>query len=231
MKTIGLIGGMSWESSSLYYQVLNRTVQQKLGGNHSCKCLIYSVDFAEIADLQNNNDWQTLATKMTTAAQKLETAGADFILIGANTMHKVATELEKNINIPILHIVDPTAKEIQKHHFKKVGLLATKYTMEGDFIRNRFETNFGVETIIPNDNERNDIHKIIYEELVKGVVNQESKKRFLEIIANLVSQGAEGIILGCTEIELLIHQKDTHVILFETARLHAESAVEMALNN
>jgi aspartate racemase len=229
MKTIGLIGGLSWESTALYYQIFNRKVQDILGDTHSCKSLIYSVDFAEIAELQHKNDWETLAEKMVEAAQNLEKGGADFILIGANTMHKVVDIIQKNINIPILHIVDPTAIEIQKRNIKKVGLLATKFTMEGDFIKNRFYEQFDIETIIPNETERIEIHKVIYEELVKGICNPKSKTLFLEIMSNLIAQGAEAIVLGCTEIELLIKKSETNIEIFETARLHAESAVNMAL--
>jgi len=229
MKTIGLIGGMSWESSDLYYQILNKKVQQTMGGVHSCECLMYSVDFAEIAALQHQNNWDALATKMINAGQKLEKGGADFILLCTNTMHKVADEIQQNIKIPLLHIVDATAEEIQAKSLTKLGLIATKFSMEGDFLRNRYKSKFDIDTIIPNEQERNDIHEIIYEELVKGIINKKSKRRFLEIIDNLIEQGAEGIISGCTEIELLIKPSDIKVELFETTRLHAEKAVKLAL--
>lgn len=230
MKTIGLIGGMSWESSDLYYQILNRKVQEILGGTHSCKSLMYSVDFAEIAALQHQNDWDTLTSKMVDAAQVLEKGGADFIVLCTNTMHKLADDIEENINIPLLHIVDATAEEIKKKGINKVGLLATKFSMEGDFLKGRYASKHGIDTVIPNEKDRNDIHKIIYEELVKGIISKNSKQRFIHIIDQLVEQGAEGIIAGCTEIELLIKPSDISVDLFETARLHAEKAVKLALD-
>jgi aspartate racemase len=231
MKTIGLIGGMSWESSDLYYQILNRKVQQTLGGVHSCQSLMYSVDFAEIAELQHQNNWDKLSEIMIAAAQRLEKGGADFILLCTNTMHKVAENIQQNINIPLLHIVDTTAEEIQKKSLKKVGLIATKFSMEGDFLRSRYKSNFDIDTVIPNEIDRNVIHEIIYNELVKGIINQNSKQKFLEIIDKLIDQGAKGIISGCTEIELLIKPIDIRVELFETTRLHAEKAVELALKN
>lgn len=229
MKTIGLIGGMSWESSDLYYQIINRKVQQILGGVHSCQSLMYSVDFAEIANLQHKNNWDELSVKMIDAAKRLEKGGADFVLLCTNTMHKVADDIQQNIDIPLLHIVDTTSEEIQKRSLKKVGLLATKFSMEGDFLRSRYKTKFGIDTIIPNEEDRGHIHRIIYEELVKGVINESSKQRFLEIINKLIEQGAEGVISGCTEIELLIKPGDIKVELFETTRLHAEMAVKLAL--
>jgi aspartate racemase len=229
MKTIGLIGGMSWESSDLYYQILNRKVQQTLGGVHSCQSLMYSVDFAEIANLQHQNNWNELSAKMINAAQRLEKGGADFILLCTNTMHKVADNIQQNIKIPLLHIVDTTSEEINRKSFKKVGLIATKFSMEGDFLRNRYKSKFDIDTIIPNEMDRNVIHEIIYNELVKGIINESSKRKFLKIIDKLIDQGAEGIISGCTEIELLIKPTDIKVELFETTRLHAEKAVELAL--
>lgn len=229
MKTIGLIGGMSWESSDLYYQIINKKVQHALGGVHSCQSLLYSFDFAEIANLQHQNNWEELSNKMVNAAQSLEKGGADFILLCTNTMHKVADTIQQNITIPLLHIVDATSEEIQRKSLKKVGLIATKFSMEGDFLRNRFKSKFDIDTIIPNENDRNEIHKIIYEELVKGIISNNSKQKILEIIDNLIAQGAEGIISGCTEIELLIKPCDVKVELFETTRLHAEHAVKLAL--
>ena len=229
MKTIGLIGGMSWESSDLYYQIINRKVQQTLGGVHSCECVMYSVDFAEIAELQHKGQWDLLAQKMVSVAQKLELAGADIILLCTNTMHKLAPEIEKNINVPFLHIVDATAAAIQQKGYKKLGLLATKFSMEEDFLKSRYQQKFGIETIIPDEQDRADVHRIIYEELVKGIITEQSKQRYLEIIEKLVAQGAEGIISGCTEIELLIKPSDISVELFQTTKIHAEKAVEMAL--
>lgn len=229
MKTIGLIGGMSWESSDLYYQIINRKVQQTLGGIHSCQCLMYSVDFDEIASLQHSGEWDLLAKKMVSAAQRLELGGADFMLLCTNTMHKVAEEIQQNINIPLLHIVDATASAIQNKKLKKLGLLATRFSMEEDFLKERFKLKHGIETIIPDEHERRDVHEIIYGELIKGIISKGSKQRYLDIIENLISKGAEGIIAGCTEIELLIKPEDLDVELFETTRLHAEMAVSLAL--
>lgn len=229
MKTIGLIGGMSWESSTLYYQVINRTVQEKLGGVHSCESLMYSVDFNEIAALQKNGEWEKLGILMIQAAQRLEKGGADFIVLCTNTMHKLSDELEKNISIPFLHIVDATAQKINEENYKKIGLLGTSFTMEQDFFKGRLQNKHTIETIIPNEKQRQDIHRIIYDELVKGIINNNSRTIFLEIITDLIHQGAEGIILGCTEIELLITNEYTDAKLFNTAEIHARKAVEFAL--
>ena len=229
MKTIGLIGGMSWESSDLYYQIINRKIQQTLGGVNSCECLMYSVNFSEIADLQHKGNWALLSKKMVSIAKKLELGGADMIILCTNTMHKVAVDIENNIKIPFLHIVDATAEEIQKKSYKKLGLLATKFSMEEDFLKSRYKEKFDIETIIPNDEERIDVHKIIYEELVKGIITEKSKQRYLEIIENLIKNGAEAIISGCTEIELLIKPSDIKVELFQTTKIHTEKAVEIAL--
>ena len=229
MRTIGLIGGMSWESSDLYYQIINRKIQQTLGGVHSCECVMYSVDFAEIADLQHQGHWDLLSQKMVSVAKKLELGGADMIVLCTNTMHKVAVDIENNIKIPFLHIVDATAEEIQKKSYKKLGLLATRFSMEEDFLKSRYKDKFEIETIIPNDKDRADVHRIIYEELVKGIITNKSKQRYLEIIDNLIQNGAEAIISGCTEIELLIKPSDITVDLFQTTKIHAEKAVEIAL--
>ncbi|WP_316825429.1 aspartate/glutamate racemase family protein [Pedobacter miscanthi] len=229
MKTIGLIGGMSWESSDLYYQVINRKVQQILDGIHSCQCLMFSVDFAEIASLQHMGEWDLLAKKMISAAQRLERGGADFMLLCTNTMHKVAGEIQQNVNIPLLHIVDATANAIQNKKLKKLGLLATRFSMEDDFLKGRFQSKYGIETIVPEENERRDVHEIIYSELIRGIISESSKQRYLEIIENLILKGAEGIIAGCTEIELVIKPSDLQVELFETTKIHAEMAVRIAL--
>ena len=229
MKTIGLIGGMSWESSSYYYQIINRKVQEQLGGVHSAKCIMYSVDFDEIANLQQLGDWKLLSEKMIFAAKKLELAGAQIIVLCTNTMHKLAADIEKNIDIPFLHIVDATAEAIQQKSYRKVGMLATKYSMEEDFLKSRYKDKFNIDIIIPNDKDRNDVHNIIYNELVKGIITLESKNRYIEIINELINSGAEAIIAGCTEIELLIKPTDLQVELFETTRLHAEKAVEIAI--
>lgn len=229
MKTIGLIGGMSWESSTLYYQIINRTVQKKLGGVHSCESIMYSVDFDEIAELQKNGEWDKLAILMTRAARKLEKSGADFIVLCTNTMHKLSDEIEKNISIPLIHIVDAAAEKIDEKKIKKIGLLGTSFTMEQDFFKGRLLDKYNIETIIPNQEQRHQIHRIIYDELVKGIINNNSRNIFLDIITDLIHQGAEGIILGCTEIELLITNEYTDAELFKTAEIHAKKAVEFAL--
>ena len=229
MKTIGLIGGMSWESSDVYYQMINRQVKNKLGGVHSCRSLMYSVDFGEIAALQHQGDWDKLAEIMIDAAQKLEKGGADFVVLCTNTMHKLAENIESNINIPFLHIADATASTIQKFGFKKVGLLGTKFTMEQDFLKKRFLDNYQIETIIPTQSSRERVHTIIYDELVKGIIKESSKQEYLKIIDELIENGAEGIILGCTEIGLLVKNEDTTAILFDTTSIHAERAVDLCL--
>ncbi|KUJ59272.1 aspartate racemase [Flavobacteriaceae bacterium CRH] len=229
MKTIGLIGGMSWESSALYYQIINRGVQEKLGGVHSAKSLLYSVDFDEIAILQKEEKWDKLGELMVEAAQKLEKSGANFIVLCTNTMHKLSEEIEKNVSIPLLHIVDTAAEEIVKDNIKKIGLLGTSFTMEQAFFKDRLLNKHKIETIIPNQKQRANIHQIIYGELVKGIISNDSRSIFLEIIRDLMENGAEGIILGCTEIELLVTNEYTNAKLFKTAEIHAKKAVEFAL--
>lgn len=229
MKTIGLIGGMSWESSSLYYQIINRTTQEKLGGVHSAKCLLYSVDFNEIALLQKEGNWKKLGELMVEAAQSLEKGGADFIVLCTNTMHKLCDEIQANVSIPLIHIGDATAQKIKEKNLKKAGLLGTSFTMEQDFFKGRLLNKHQIETIIPDENQRAAIHGIIYDELVKGIINNESRNIVLEIISDLIDKGAEGIILGCTEIELLITNEFTTAELFNTAEIHAKKAVEFAL--
>jgi aspartate racemase len=229
MKVIGLIGGMSWESSVIYYKIVNQKVKGKLGGVHSCQCLMYSVDFGEIAALQHKGDWAKLGEIMIDAAQRLERGGADFIVLCTNTMHKLADDIEAHVSIPLVHIADVTAEAIQEKKMKKVALLGTKFTMEHDFLKGRINTKYGIETIIPNDEQRAIIHQIIYEELVKGIIKNESRIAYLNIINDLISQGAEGIILGCTEIGLLITNEFTDAILFDTTEIHAVKAVEMAI--
>ncbi len=228
MKTIGLIGGISWESSALYYQLINKLVNKKLGGLHSCKSILYTVDFEEIAQLQKENDWQTLADLMVEAAISLEKAGADMVLICANTMHKVARQVQSSITIPLMHIGDAVSESILDKGFKKVGLLGTKYTMEQDFLKDRIKSQ-GIEIITPDDADREIVHLVIYQELAKGILNPSSKEAYLKIIDKLASLGAEGVILGCTEIGLLVNQQDTEVALFDTTIIHAEKAVKEAL--
>jgi aspartate racemase len=228
MKTIGLIGGMSWESSAVYYKMLNQKTNQILGGVHSCKCIMVSVDFGEIATLQHENNWDKLGEIMIDSAQKLEKSGAEFIVLCTNTMHKLADVIEKNISIPLLHIADVTAEVIAESGIQKVGLLGTKFTMEQAFIKDRLIHKHKIDTIIPNEEQRNEIHRIIYSELVKGIINDDSRKIYIEIINDLKSRGAEGIILGCTEIMLLVNKNNTENILFDTTEIHASKAIEYA---
>lgn len=229
MKTIGLIGGMSWESTVTYYQVINNVVKKELGGLHSAKCILYSVDFQEIEACQSTGDWEKSADILADAAKSLERAGADFVIICTNTMHKVADKIEKEISIPILHIADMTADELKENHIKKVALLGTKYTMEQDFYKARLISK-GVDVIIPNDEDRLFINDTIYDELCVGIISKKSKERFLDIVARVHKSGAQGVILGCTEIGLLIQQKDTPVQLFDTTLIHARKAALYALS-
>ena len=203
MKTIGLIGGMSWESSDLYYQILNRGTQNRLGGVHSCDCLLYSVDFEEIAALQHKNDWKSLSSLMIKAAKRLENGGAVFILLCTNTMHKLAEDIEKNVAIPLLHIVDAASEAILSKSIHKVGFLGTKFSMEGDFLSKRYQSKFGIETITPCAEDQDIIHRIIYEELVKGIIKEESKQQYIEIIEKLAAQGAQGIISDAQKLSFL----------------------------
>jgi aspartate racemase len=229
MKTIGLIGGMSWESSAVYYKIVNQKVKEHLGGVHSCQCLMYSVDFGDIAALQHAGNWAQLGTLMADAAQRLERGGADFIVLCTNTMHKLADTIEANVSIPLLHIGDVTAEAIKAKSFHTVGLLGTKFTMEQDFLKGRLTDKHGIKTIIPNAKQREIIHRIIYEELVKGVILESSRQDYLLIINDLVKKGAQGIILGCTEIGLLITNEFTDAVLFDTTEIHAIKAVELAI--
>jgi aspartate racemase len=229
MKTIGLIGGMSWESSAVYYKILNQKVNESLGGVHSCKCIMISVDLGEIAKLQHEGNWDKLGYIMIDAAQKLENAGADFIVLCTNTMHKLSERIEENVTIPLLHIADVTAEVIKESKINKVGLLGTKFTMEQEFIKDRLINKHGIETIIPNEQQRNAIHNIIYNELVKGIIKDESRKVYLEIIKDLIDKGAEGIVLGCTEIMLLVNKHNTEGVLFDTTEIHALKAIEFAI--
>ena len=231
MKTIGLVGGMSWESTLEYYRILNETVKQRLGGFHSAKCILYSVDFEEIEKLQHQGDWEEATKLMVDAAQRVERAGADFILICTNTMHKMADEVQESIGVPLLHIVDATAEEIKARGMKKVGLLGTRFTMEEEFYGGRLEDNHGIEVLIPDEKERQDIHDILYTELCMGEIRELSRDKFRRIIDNLVNRGAEGIILGCTEIPLLVKQDDYEIPLFDTTSIHATSAVNFALQD
>lgn len=230
MKTIGLIGGMSWESSAVYYDLINKKVREILGGFHSCKNIMVTVDFAEIEKLQHLNKWKKLDKMMVASAKQLEAAGADFVVLCTNTMHLSTPAILRNISIPFLHIAEATGMEIVKKGLKKVALLGTKFTMEKDFYKEYIINKFGVEVIIPTDEERNDIHRIIYEELVQGKIIDESRETYKQIIENLEHRGAEGVILGCTEIPLLISESDVNIPTFNTTTIHAEKAVEWALN-
>ena len=223
LKTIGLIGGMSWESTVTYYKIINETIKEKLGGLHSAKCILYSVDFQEIEECQANGNWEKSGEILGEAAYNLEKAGADFIVICTNTMHKVVNQIKEKISIPILHIAEMTAEKILEKGLKNIALLGTKYTMEQDFYKSKLIEK-GINVIIPDKNDIEIINEVIYDELCLGTINSNSKKKFLEIVDKLRSKGAEGIILGCTEIGLLIKNADTDVPLFDTAIIHAEQA-------
>lgn len=231
MKTIGLIGGMSWESSAVYYDLINKKVKEELGGFHSCKSILLTVDFAEIEKLQHQDDWEALDKLMVDSAKNLELAGADIIVLCTNTMHLCGAAIIENISIPFLHIAEATALEIVKQGKKKVALLGTKFTMEKDFYKGFLLNNFGIEVIIPTAEERELVHNIIYNELVHGKFKNDSREIYKQIIQNLEDRGAEGVILGCTEIPLLISQTDVNITTFNTTTIHAEKAVEWALKN
>jgi aspartate racemase len=229
MKTIGLIGGLSWESSKEYYRIINETVNEKLGGLHSAKCILYSVDFAECREIQQTKGWDEVTKMLIDAAQRLEVAGADIVLICTNTMHKFAPEIQRETHIPLLHIADATAEKIVEKGLRKVGLLGTKMTMEEEFYKGRIVQRFGIEVLVPDQDERDFIETVIFDELCVGKMNASSKMRLKEIIQKLVENGAEGIILGCTEIPLLIKKEDVNVPVFDTAEIHAIAAVAYAL--
>jgi aspartate racemase len=229
VKTIGLLGGMSWESTELYYRLINEGVKQNLGGLHSAKVVLHSVDFAEIEKLQHQGKWDETGEILKTAAQGIEKAGADFILICTNTMHLVAPQVQAAISIPLLHIADATAEAIVKEDIKKIGLLGTGFTMEHDFYKGRLIDEYGLDVIIPNEQDRQIIHQIIYNELCLGNIVDSSRQEYLRIIDTLIEQGAKGIILGCTEITLLVKSKHTNAKLFDTTKIHALKAVEKAL--
>ncbi len=229
MKKIGLIGGMSWESSLEYYRIINEKVHEQLGGFHSAKSVMESVDFAEIEKLQHQNEWNALSRKMVEAAQNLEKADADMVILCTNTMHLCSDAIQKNIHIPFLHIATATGEKIKEKKLDKVLLLGTQFTMEKDFYKDILHKDFGVEVIIPDKKDREIIHKIIYEELVHGKLFAESKEKYLKIIQKSIEKGAQGAILGCTEIPLLIKQKDVKIPVFDTTQIHAEKAVEWAL--
>ena len=229
MKTIGLLGGMSWESTALYYKLINEEVKKELAGLHSAKVVIYSVDFDEIEKLQHLGAWDETAKILGQAAKNIQNASADFLVICTNTMHKVAPLIEEHIDIPILHIADATGKKLQNENIKKVGLLGTAFTMKQDFYKERINKNFDIEVLIPSEEDMTIVHKIIYEELCLGLIREDSKKEYLRIIDILASKGAQGIILGCTEIGMLVNQADTQVKLYDTTVIHSLEAVAEAL--
>ena len=231
MKKIGLIGGITWQSTQLYYQYLNEKVSEVLGGNHSCKCLIESVDFSDISTRQTEGDWETLNEEMADIAKRLQTAGAELILICANTMHLSADKIKEKLTVPLLHITEVTGKAVINKGYDKVLLLGTKYTMELSFYKDILKEQFGIAVLVPSADDRAFVHQVIYNELAKGIISADSKKRYLEIIYKSKHEGAQGVILGCTEIPMLIQQEDCDLTVFDTTKIHAEMAVEFALSN
>lgn len=229
MKTIGLIGGMSWESTVTYYRQINETIKDRLGGLHSAKLVLYSVDFDEIEQFQHSGNWEAAGAVLAGAARSLEAAGAGFIVLCTNTMHKVAASIEASVDIPLLHIADPTANEIKRAGHTTLGLLGTRFTMEQDFYRDRLSSRHNLRVITPAPIDREIVHRIIYEELCLGDVKSESRAEYRRIMAVLASQGTQAIILGCTEISLLVSQQDSPVPLFDTTAIHAMAAAEEAL--
>lgn len=229
MKTIGLLGGMSWESTVGYYRTINQGVKTYLGGLHSAKIVLYSVDFDPIEKLQHQGDWEGTAKILSEAALRIQAAGADFLLICTNTMHKVAPYIEKAVQIPVLHIADATAEVLVSDGVQKVGLLGTAFTMEHDFYKGRLNQKYGLDVLVPNIQDRKIVHDIIYQELCLGQIVDDSKAEFLRIIEGLADKGAEAVILGCTEIGMLVNQSDTRVKLYDTTAIHAEKAVEYAM--
>ncbi|WP_048152406.1 aspartate/glutamate racemase family protein [Methanolacinia paynteri] len=234
MKIIGVIGGMSWVSSAEYYKLMNEMVEDRLGGLHSAKILMYSIEFGEFSEEEreaSEGDWKPLRNTMIDAAERLERGGADFIIICSNTMHSSADDIEAKVKIPVLHIADATGEKIRTRGFKTVGLLGTEYTMEEDFYRKRLEERFGIKVIIPDEAECEMINTIIFDELCAEIISDDSRRKFIEIIRRLKEKGAEGIILGCTEIPFLVSQEDVEIPLFDTMTIHAEAAVKYALDD
>ncbi len=231
MKTIGLIGGMSWESSIEYYRIINEETKKRLGGVHSSECIMFSFDFAEIEDLQMKDDWDTATQRMIQAAQQVERGGGECLVICTNTMHKMADDVQKAIDIPLIHIADATAEAVKANNIEKIGLLGTRFTMEHDFYKGRIVNNFGLDVLIPDDAGRDSVHQIIYDELIIGEIKDESRVTYQNIIGSLQADGAEGVILGCTEIGLLIKPEDSPIPVYDTTYLHAVAAVEWALSD
>ena len=228
MRTIGLLGGMSWESSALYYRLANEIVRDRLGGLHSAHCVLYSVDFAVIAAMQRAGSWDAAAAELAEAARGLESAGADMVLLCTNTMHKVADEVQASLTVPLLHIADTTAAAVATAGLGRVGLLGTAFTMEQTFYRDRLATH-GLEVVVPGPEDRALVHRVIYDELCLGIVSDESRAEYQAVIGRLVDDGAEGVLLACTEIELLITADDSPVLVFPTTQLHVAAAVDLAL--
>jgi aspartate racemase len=228
-KTIGLIGGMSWESSAEYYRIVNREMQKRLGGVHSARSLMWSVDFGEIERLQHRGEWDRLADEMKDAAIRLERGGADFVVLCTNTMHRLADAVVSAVEIPLLHIADPTAQRIKAAGFERIGLLGTAFTMEQDFYKGRLREHYGLDVMIPDADDRRVVHEIIYRELVVGEIRDESREAYRGIMARLIERGAQAIILGCTEIMLLVSDRDSAVPLYDTTTIHAVAAVDHAL--
>ncbi len=231
MRTIGLIGGMSWESSAEYYRIINQETNRRLGGVHSAQCLMWSADFDEIKRLQHEGEWGRLGEEMKAAALRLERGGANFIVLCTNTMHRLADAISSSVSIPLLHIADPTADKIRAAGIERIGLLGTAFTMEQDFYKGRLQERHGLDVIVPDESDRRIVHEIIYKELVLGIVRPESRQAYREIIARLIARGAQGIILGCTEIMLLVSDEDSAVPLFDTTTIHAVAAVDFALRS
>lgn len=230
MKTIGLLGGMSWESTLEYYRIINETIKHRLGGLHSARCILYSVEFAEIEKLQHENRWDKALEILTQASRNIEIAGADCLVICTNTMHKLAAEIQQQLSIPLLHIADPTARKVRSAGLRTVALLGTRFTMEEDFYRGRLERPHGLKVLIPPEADRLIVHQVIYEELCLGITSAASAHSYAGIIERLIDAGAEGVILGCTEIGMLVKQKNYRIPLFDTTRIHAEAAVDFALD-
>jgi len=230
LKTIGLIGGMSWESTVDYYRYLNEGVKESLGGLSSAKILLYSYNFSEVEVMQHSGDWDGLTKDMVEKATKLQEAGADMIAICTNTMHKMAPDIEKAVNIPLIHIADAAGAVIKKRGQKKVALLGTNFTMNGDFYKGRIKEKFDIEVIVPNEEDKQIVHNIIYDELCRGVIKEESKSKYIQIIEKLAREGAEGVILGCTEIPLLIKVGDTSIPVYDTTKIHSDALLKEAIN-
>ena len=229
MQTIGLLGGMSWESTATYYSLINEGIKNRLGGLHSARLCLFSIDFAPLEDLQHANNWEGAGQELAQAARQVQQGGADFLLICTNTMHRVADAVEEAIDIPLLHIADATGEQLRANQVSKVGLLGTRFTMEQDFYKARIEEKFGIATLIPGDAARSAIHRIIYEELCQGIINAKSRELFLREIEVLTDQGADGVILGCTEIAMLVKQEMTDTPLYDTTAIHCQAAIERCL--